>query len=103
MEEKQYISRIKLANGEVVDIKDLEARSAVAQNANEIAALVASVGTNSTSIKTIQSAVDAIVQPKSSTEISVSDKGVIGINEMNVNKLVQSTGDTLIIDGNFAI
>lgn len=131
MEEKQYISRIKLANGNIVDVKDQEARSSieaiaalVGQHAssitalesrdNQLAALIqgnsdrfdalnTTVNTNTKAISTIQEAINAIVQPKSSEEINVGVDGTLGINEMNVNKLVQTEGDVFIINGGTAV
>lgn len=131
MEEKQYISRIKLANNTVVDIKDKEARStleaiaalteqhvasitALESKDNELSALIqvnsdkfdalnTAVNTNIQAISTIQEAIKALVQPKSSEEISVGADGTLGINEMNVNKLVQTEGDVFIINGGSAV
>jgi hypothetical protein len=85
----------------------------VHDNAGDIAKLVADVETNTTAIATnkaaheknasdivaINEAIAAIVQPKASTEVSVGTDGTLGINEVNVNKLVQTAGDTLILDG----
>lgn len=131
MEEKQYISRIKLANNTVVDIKDKEARStmeaiaalteqhtasitALESKDNELSALIqgnsdkfdalnTTVNTNTRAINTIQEAINALVQPKSSEEINVGADGTLGINEMNVNKLVQTEGDVFIINGGTAV
>lgn len=36
---------------------------------------------------------------KASTEISIAEDGTLGINELNVNKLVQTLGDTLVLSG----
>ena len=131
MEEKKYISRIKLANGNIVDVKDQEARSSMEEIAallgqqsssitalesrdNELAALIqgnsdkfaalnTSVESNIKAISTIESALNAVVQPRPSEEISVATDGTLGINEMNVNKLVQTDGDTFIINGGSAV
>ncbi len=71
--------------------------------ANDIAALKETVGdANNGLVKAVQANADAIaalVQPKASTEISVAADGTLGINEMNVNKLVQTEGDTLVLNG----
>lgn len=78
----------------------------VDENAGEIAGLVTTVnehtttiGQHTTKLNEIDAAIVAIVQPKASTEISVANDGTLGINEMNVNKLVQTAGDTLILNG----
>lgn len=39
---------------------------------------------------------------KASAEVSVADDGVLGIKELNVNKLVQTTGEILILNGGSA-
>lgn len=74
--------------------------------ANDIAALKATVGdAESGLVKAVAdntAAIAAIVQPKASTEVSVADDGTLGINEINVNKLVQTAGDTLILSGGSA-
>lgn len=68
--------------------------------ANDIAALKTKVDTGDKSVSTyVSDAIAAIIQPKASAEVSVAEDGTLGIIEMNVNKLVQTTGDTLIIDG----
>lgn len=131
MENKQYISRIKLANDIIVDIKDLEARSnieaiaalveqqstsisnlqekdielaaLIQSNTNKFAALDKTVEDNIKAISTIQDALSALVQPKASKEISVATDGTLGINEMNVNKLVQTESDVFIINGGSAV
>ena len=88
----------------------------VDENAGEIAKLVTDVATNkaaheknATDISTnvaaiaaINTSLAAIVQPKASTEISVAADGTLGINEVNVNKLVQTAGDTLVLNGGSA-
>lgn len=85
----------------------------VDENAGEIAGLLNSVSANTTAIGTnteniaalnttvgnIDAAVKAIVQPKESVEISVATTGELGIKEVNVNKLVQTDGDVLILNG----
>lgn len=78
----------------------------VDENAGEIAALVTTVGGHSTTIEShnasiaaLNDAVAAMIQPKASTEITVAEDGTLGIGEVNVNKLVQTAGDTLIISG----
>lgn len=78
----------------------------VNNNAGNIAQLVTDVKTNGEAITKnakditdINDAIAAIVQPKASTEISVDTNGTLGINEVNVNKLKQTAGDTLILNG----
>ena len=85
----------------------------VENNAGSIAGLITSVGVNTTAIATnteniaglqtavndLDVAVKAIVQPQESSEISVADNGELGIKEVNVNKLVQTEGDVLILNG----
>jgi hypothetical protein len=74
----------------------------IAKLVSDVAANTTAIGTNTSDIATINAALAALVQPKASTEISVAADGTLGINEMNVNKLVQTDGDTLIIDGGTA-
>lgn len=64
-----------------------------------IVALVTTVDGHTTSIADINNALAAIVQPKASAEISVAEDGTLGVVEVNVNKLVQTDDDTLILDG----
>lgn len=52
-----------------------------------------------TGLTTLTARVDNITQPKASDEITVADDGTLGIAQVNVDKLVQSTGDVLTIDG----
>lgn len=83
----------------------------VDENASEIAALISSTDANTTKLAGIEStvvayvndALAAIVQPKASAEITVATDGTLGIGTINVNKLVQTTGDELILNGGSAI
>ena len=45
----------------------------------------------------LNGAISSIIQPKESVEVSVSDNGTLGINEININKIVQTPGDTLVL------
>ena len=82
----------------------------VNENAGEIAQLTASVADNtgklagieSTVVAYVDSKVAAVKTPKSSDEIDVSLNGTISINQVNVNKLVQSDDEEFIIDGGHA-
>ena len=81
----------------------------VDENAGELAALVTTVSGHTTaiadhdaSITALNAALATLVQPKASTEISVAADGTLGISEVNVNKLVQTEGDTLILNGGAA-
>ncbi len=81
----------------------------VHDNAGEIAKLVNDVATNkaaheknASDIEAINSAIDEIVQPKESAEVSVAEDGTLGIKGLNVNKLVQTEGDVLILNGGSA-
>lgn len=80
--------------------------SGAAAMANDIAALKTTVGNDEGGlVKAVAdntAAIAAIIQPKASTEISVANDGTLGINEMNVNKLVQTAGDTLVLNGGSA-
>lgn len=73
---------------------------------NDIAALKTAVGdAESGLVKAVAdnaAAIAAIVQPKASDEVSVATDGTLGIKEVNVNKLVQTAGDTLILNGGSA-
>ena len=78
-------------------------------NAGEIATLISDVATNkaaheknATDIATINDTIAAMLQPKESAEISVADDGTLGIKEVNVNKLIQTAGDTLVLNGGSA-
>ena len=85
----------------------------VEENAGEIAGLVTSVGNNTTAIEknaddiaaidesivAINKAIKAIVQPKESDEVSVGEDGTLGVKAVNVNKLIQTEGDELILNG----
>jgi hypothetical protein len=66
---------------------------------SDVAANTTAVGKNTTDIAAINAAIAAVVQPKTSEEISVGTDGTLGIIGVNVNKLVQTEGDTLIIAG----
>jgi hypothetical protein len=85
----------------------------VNDNAGDIAKLVSDVEANRTDIEgnadaiaknaedivAINDWIKTVVQPKASTEVSVAEDGTLGINEVNVNKLVQTAGDTLVLNG----
>ena len=97
---------IDAANSEdtIKNVNDLVAY--VNENASDIAQLVSDVATNKSAheknasdIVAINEALTKIVQPKESAEISVATDGTLGIKELNVNKLVQTEGDTLILNG----
>ena len=89
----------------ITDIQNLV--KYVDENADDIAALVTATGNNTAKLAGIETTVTdylatalaTIVQPKASTEVTVAEDGTLGIGEVNVNKLVQSEGDTFIIDG----
>ena len=88
----------------ITDIQNLV--KYVDENAGEIAALITAVDTNTKAIAknaedigAINDAISAIVQPKESAEISVAAEGELGVKELNVNKLVQTEGDTLVLNG----
>lgn len=81
----------------ITDIQNLV--KYVDENAGDIAGLLTTVGEHTTAIKNNADAIAAIVQPKESNEISVADDGVLGIKEVNVNKLVQTAGETLVLFG----
>lgn len=79
----------------------------VEENAGEIAALVTATEANTAKLAGIDTTVTAyvndalaaLVQPKASDEISVAEDGTLGIVAMNVNKLVQTDGDELVLNG----
>lgn len=79
-------------------------------NAGDVAGLIADVTEHTTAINkntsdivAINALIAAIVQPKESAEISVATDGTLGIKEVNINKLVQTTGDTLVLNGGSAV
>jgi ABC-type transporter Mla subunit MlaD len=81
----------------------------VDDNAGDIAGLLTTVDNNTTAIEKnasditkINSAIAALIQPKASTEVTIAEDGTLGIGEVNVNKLVQTAGDVLILSGGHA-
>jgi hypothetical protein len=81
---------------------------AIAANASAIAANDTAIKANAAEIVALGTRVDNVTV-KESTEISVaaaSGEGAtgveLGIKEVNVNKLVQTTGDVLILNGGTA-
>lgn len=89
----------------ITDIQNLV--KYVDENAGDIAALVAANDANTAKLAGIDTTVTAyvadqlaaMVHPKASEEISVAEDGTLGIVGMNVNKLVQTEGDELILNG----
>ena len=81
----------------IADIQNLVGY--VEENAGEIATLITNVGNNTTAIATLDAAVKAVVQPKESDEISVGADGALGVKTLNVNKLVQTEGEYIILNG----
>lgn len=84
---KELIEHVK-ANGTAVEgiITRLDGHdTAIQANVDAIAAL--------------DIAVKAIVQPKASEEVTVAEDGTLGLGKVNVNKLYQAEGDTLVING----
>jgi hypothetical protein len=68
--------------------------------ANDIAALKTKVDTGTKTVSAyVNDAIATIVQPKASAEVTVAADGTLGIGEVNVNKLTQTAGDTLILNG----
>jgi hypothetical protein len=81
----------------------------VDENADEIARLITKVDVtarevikHTNDIVDLTNKIAAINQPKESDEISVSNDGTLNIKELNVNKLTQTFGDTLILSGGSA-
>ena len=68
-------------------------------NTEAIALNKISTEKNASDIAAINDTIANIIQPRSSEEISVEEDGTLSINEMNVNKLVQTAEDTLILNG----
>lgn len=82
----------------------------VQENGTAVAGIIARLDAHDTAIEAnadaivaINDAIAAIVQPKASEEISVAADGTLGITGMNVNKLVQTEGDVLILNGGSAV
>jgi hypothetical protein len=79
----------------------------VDENAGDIAALTADVdankgklaGIDTTVVAYVTDAISAIVMPKASEEVTLAEDGTLGIGKVNVNKLVQTEGDTLVLNG----
>lgn len=68
--------------------------------ASDIAALKSTVDTGDKTVSAyVNDALAAIIQPKASEEITVAEDGTLGIAGVNVNKLLQTEGDSLILDG----
>lgn len=75
----------------------------VDENADDIARLITDVNANTEAITQNTNSIAALLtnirQPKESDEISVAEDGTLGIKTLNVNKLVQTTGETLVLSG----
>lgn len=74
----------------------------VEENAGEVAGLITKVNQNAGDILAVNDAVATMLQPKESAEIFVAEDGTLGIKELNVNKLVQTAGEILILSGGTA-
>ena len=90
------------------DYNSLEKIANVVKNqanttAEDFAELRSIIDTDNVAISTyVTNQIATLVQPKESTEVSVSADGTLGIKELNVNKLVQTPGETLILSGGTA-
>ena len=79
----------------------------VEENAGEIASLVTATNANTaklegittTVVDYVTTAIGAIVMPKASDEITIAEDGTLGVGKVNVNKLVQTEGETLVLNG----
>jgi hypothetical protein len=79
----------------------------VDENAGEITSLIgatndntaALAGINTTVTEYVADKVAAVTTPKASNEVTVDVDGTLGIGEVGTDKLVQSTGDVLILNG----
>jgi hypothetical protein len=114
--------RINTAEGKIVALEEAGAQftsnlaevnatlaghaTSIDEHSAKVAELIATVSKsadaiekNTSDISALNDTIAAIVQPKASAEISVADDGTLGINEMNVNKLTQTEGDTLVLNG----
>jgi ATP-binding cassette subfamily B protein len=56
-------------------------------------------GIDTTVVAYVENAIAAIVMPKASAEITVAEDGTLGIGTVNVNKLSQTEGEELILNG----
>jgi hypothetical protein len=81
----------------------------VDENADAVASLISDVNANTSAIEenaadisALNDKVAVMLQPKESAEISVAADGTLGIKELNVNKLVQTPGDMLVLSGGTA-
>lgn len=89
----------------ITDIQNLV--KYVDENAGEIASLITATDANTAKLAGIDTTVTeyvanqiaSIVTPKASAEVTVAEDGTLGIGEVNVNKLMQTEGDELIIHG----
>ena len=97
---KNVTNLVEFVNNNAGDIATLVTDVAANKAAHE--ANATAIGKNAEDIAALNTAVAAMVQPKESAEISVADDGVIAIKELNVNKLVQTEGDVLILQGGSA-
>lgn len=77
--------------------------SYVDENAGEIAGLITKTNKNEADIAAINDRVAQMLQPKASKEISIAEDGTLSILELNVNKLVQTEGEELVLSGGTAI
>ena len=80
-------------------------------SADDLTALILAVEENTKKLAGIETSVTDYVASiigtagsglKASNEISIAEDGTLGIKELNVNKLTQTLGDTLILSGGTA-
>lgn len=72
--------------------------SGAAAMANDISTLKTKVDTGDKSVKTyVDEAVNSVVQPKASSEVTVAADGTLGIGAIDISKLTQTT--VLVLDG----
>lgn len=82
-------------------------QASVAENASDIAELLASTsantakltGINTTVVEYINEHLEVSSSYKASDEITISNDGTLGLGEVNVSKLVQDEGSFLILNG----
>ena len=95
---------VKYVDENASDIVDLVASVGIntgniSTNTTNIATNTADIAALTSTVSTLENTVASIVQPKASSEISVATDGTLGIKELNVNKLVQTDGEVLILSG----
>ena len=74
----------------------------VTEHGTDIAGVITRLDGHDSAISALQTAVESIVEPKASEEVTVSEDGTLGLGKVSTDKLEMGV-DTLVIDGGSAI